>query len=155
MVWSVDKDQCRIEGVRFRWQDDWPQGFTNMALPHLSMSSPPIQMQTEMEPWALFYMFMYVDVQKNLRLVCLNVVWLTVSVWEFVCVIHKLICISACLFVHVCVGGFGSNERQSSTVCVRRQGMRNPGKTGLCFPQYFHISVSPFPSHNETQREPP
>lgn len=72
-----------------------------------------------------------------------------------VCVIHKLICISACLFVHVCVGGFGSNERKPSTVCVRRQGMRNPGKAGLCFPQYFHIAVSPLLSHSETQREPP
>lgn len=55
----------------------------------------------------------------------------------------QLTCISACL--RMCVsGGFGSNERQSSRVCVPRQGMKNPGRTQLCFPQYFHIGVSPF-----------
>lgn len=70
-----------------------------------------------------------------------------------VCALHELICISACLFVHVCVGGFGSNERQSSRVCVPRQGMKNPGRVRLCFPQYFHICASPFLSVTCTQTQ--
>lgn len=68
--------------------------------------------------------------------------------------INELICISTCLFVHVCVRGFGSNERQSSKVCVLSQGMKNPGRTWLCFPQYFHIGVSPFLSVFHTRRAP-